>query len=86
MATSKWEEVDYWPDEREQRALKKRFTFKDFSSALDFVNKVGELAEKANHHPDINFGWGYAEIWLTTHSEHKVTVKDHELAAKIDEV
>ena len=79
-----WEEVDYYPDEREQKALRKRFVFKNFATALEFTNKIGQLAEKANHHPDINLGWGYVQVWLTTHSEHKVTKKDHELASLID--
>lgn len=79
-----WEEVDYFPDKREQKALIKVFSFKDFKSALEFVNKVGAVAEKANHHPDINLGWGYVKVWLTTHSKHAITDKDHELATAID--
>lgn len=73
-----WQETD--------NKLTKRFKFKDFSEALAFVNKVGELAEAAQHHPDITFGWGYAEITLTTHSEGKVTAKDRDLAQRIDEL
>ena len=84
MAGNKWKEVDYYPDERKQKALIRDFSFKNFAEALDFANKVGELAENANHHPDISFGWGYARVWLTTHSEHGVTDKDHELAKAID--
>lgn len=64
--------------------LIRRFKFDDFVEALAFVNKVGELAEKANHHPDISLGWGYAEISLTTHSENGVTDKDRALAKEID--
>lgn len=66
--------------------LSKKFTFKDFAEALVFVNKVGELAKAANHHPDISFGWGYVEISLTTHSEDKVTDKDKKLAEQIDKI
>ena len=40
--------------------LKKRYDFPNFQSALDFVNRVGSLAEAEGHHPDIYFGWGYA--------------------------
>ncbi len=79
-----WELVDYFPDRRDQKALRKDFKFKDFKQALDFVNKVGSLAEEVQHHPDINLGWGYAQVWLTSHSEHTVTEKDHKLAAEID--
>lgn len=85
-AGNNWEEVDYWPDGRKQKALRKSFKFSDFKTALEFANKVGKLAEEANHHPDINLGWGYVQIWLTTHSEHAITNKDYELAKKIDEL
>lgn len=64
--------------------LYKQFEFNDFAEALQFVNKVGELAEKANHHPDITFGWGYAEISLYSHDQNKISDKDYNLANKID--
>lgn len=70
----------------ENNRLIREFKFEDFRAALEFVNKVGELAEKVNHHPDIKLGWGYAQIFLTTHSEGKVTDDDHELAKAIDEL
>ncbi len=70
--------------QEENNFLVKEFTFPDFASALEFVNKVGELAEAANHHPDIELGWGRVKIRLTTHSEKKVTQKDRSLAAEID--
>lgn len=68
----------------ENNFLVKEFTFPDFASALEFVNKVGELAEAANHHPDIELGWGRVKVSLTTHSESQVTEKDHNLAQQID--
>lgn len=86
MAGNNWDEVDYYPDERQVKALSKVFKFKDFADALEFVNKVGELADKANHHPDINLSWGSVRVWLITHSEHKITEKDIELAKKIDAI
>ena len=76
MAGNSWQEKD--------GKLWRRFEFENFAKALAFVNKVGELAEAANHHPDINFGWGYVEVSLFTHSENKITDKDHNLAQKID--
>ncbi len=82
---NKWEEVEY-REGKEHKALAKSFEFKNFSDALEFVNKVGELAEKANHHPDINLSWGYVRVSLTTHSEHAITEKDRELAVKIDKI
>lgn len=68
----------------EANTISKEFTFPDFAQALAFVNKIGALAEQANHHPDIELGWGRVKITLTTHSAGKVTAKDHELAAAID--
>jgi 4a-hydroxytetrahydrobiopterin dehydratase len=66
--------------------IKKRLTFDNFAAALQFVNRVGELAEAADHHPDITFGWGYAEIALTTHDRGGITDVDIALAKKIDEI
>jgi 4a-hydroxytetrahydrobiopterin dehydratase len=64
----------------------KKLKFANFAEALGFVNKVGELAEAADHHPDITFGWGYAEIALTTHDRGGVTGVDLALAKKIDAI
>jgi 4a-hydroxytetrahydrobiopterin dehydratase len=72
--------------QEENKSLVKEFSFSDFSEALTFVNKVGELAEAANHHPDIHLGWGKVVISLTTHDEGSVTEKDRQLAKEIDEI
>ena len=64
--------------------LSRKFEFQNFAEALDFVNKIGQLAEKENHHPDISFGWGYVEVRLSTHSENAITDKDRQLARKIN--
>ena len=71
--------------EKEGR-LTKDFEFVDFVSALDFVNRVGELAEKVGHHPDITFGWGYAHISIYTHDQAKITASDYDLAKQIDQI
>jgi 4a-hydroxytetrahydrobiopterin dehydratase len=71
--------------EKEGR-LTKDFDFIDFETALDFVNKVGELAERVGHHPDITFGWGYAHISIYTHDQAKLTSKDYDLAKQIDSI
>ena len=76
--------VDGWTAEDKQ--LKKRFSFDNFAGSLDFVNRVGALAEAADHHPDITFGWGYAEIALTTHDRGGITDVDVALARKIAEI
>ena len=67
-------------------ALERRFEFVDFATALAFVNKVGELAERMGHHPDISIlNYKYVVISTTTHDEGlKVTRKDRELAKAID--
>ena len=66
--------------------IKRRFEFKNFAEALEFVNKVGAIAEDADHHPDITFGWGYAEIATTTHDRGGVTDVDFALAEKIGDL
>ena len=76
--------LDGWKFADDQ--IRTRCEFDNFASALEFVNKVGELAETADHHPDITFGWGYAEIALTTHDRGGVTDADVALAEKIDRI
>lgn len=66
--------------------LKKRFEFADFAEALDFVNRVGAIAERLDHHPDIAFGWGYAEFAITTHDTGGLTANDFDLAKEIENV
>jgi len=56
----------------------------DFAGALDYVNRVGALAEAANHHPDIDIRWRRVVLRLSTHSAGGVTTRDIELAARID--
>ncbi|HEV2904517.1 MAG TPA: 4a-hydroxytetrahydrobiopterin dehydratase [Pyrinomonadaceae bacterium] len=77
------EELSGWEVVREHH-LRKEYKFKNFREALDFVNRVGELAEEQGHHPDICFGWGKAEITIWTHKIDGLTESDFILAAKID--
>jgi 4a-hydroxytetrahydrobiopterin dehydratase len=60
------------------------FKFPDFVKALDFVNRVGAIAEDQGHHPDIFLAWGKAEITLWTHAVNGLTESDFIMAAKID--
>lgn len=60
------------------------YTFPDFRTALDFLNKVGALAEEQRHHPDILLAWGRVEITIWTHKVDGLTESDFILAAKID--
>lgn len=74
-----------WKTNNEQ--LEREFTFSNFKQALRFVNKVGELAEEMDHHPDILlFGYKKVKITLTTHSGGKITELDYGLAEKIDQI
>ncbi len=66
--------------------LKKNYGFSNFAEALEFVNRVGELAEEQGHHPDICFGWGKVEITIWTHKIDGLTESDFILAAKIDKL
>jgi 4a-hydroxytetrahydrobiopterin dehydratase len=68
----------------EEHHLRRRFRFKNFRESLSFVNRVGELAEEQGHHPDIAFGWGYAEISVWTHKIDGLTESDFIFAAKVD--
>lgn len=64
--------------------LNRKFSFPDFTQALDFVNRVGAVAEEEGHHPDILLAWGKAEITLWTHKIDGLTESDFIMAAKID--
>lgn len=70
--------------ERNGPEISRSFTFADFAAALKFVNQVGELAEKANHHPDIDIRWNKVRLALATHSKGGLTALDFDLAEKID--
>lgn len=76
---SSWEVVD-------EHHLKKTYKFTNFRDTLNFVIRVGELAEEQGHHPDICFGWGKAEITIWTHKIDGLTESDFVLAAKIDQL
>jgi len=69
----------------ERDSIVRELKFADFAGAIAFVNKVAELAEQANHHPDIFVhGWNKVRLELSTHSEGGLTEADFELAARID--
>ena len=77
-------ELDGWAA-KDNRLIRK-YKFANFAESLAFVNKVGEIAEAADHHPDITFGWGYAEIATTTHDRGGITDVDLALAGKINDL
>ncbi len=69
---------------RDGHQLEKEFKFKDFREALDFTNRVGELAESQGHHPDIHLSWGKVKLTIWTHKVDGLTESDFILAAKAD--
>jgi 4a-hydroxytetrahydrobiopterin dehydratase len=64
--------------------LTKIFEFKNFRQALDFTNRLGELAEEQGHHPDIHLSWGKVGVEIWTHKIDGLTESDFVLAAKTD--
>jgi 4a-hydroxytetrahydrobiopterin dehydratase len=75
-----------WRLEDVARRMERGFAFNNFQQALDFVDKVGALAESEGHHPDIHFGWGYATISLQTKKIMGLHENDFIMAAKIDSI
>lgn len=74
-----WEVID-------NEYIVKTYKFKDFKEGLDFVNRIGQLAEDEGHHPDIYLSWGKVVIKLWTHKIQGLHENDFILAAKIDEL
>tara|TARA_X000001036_G_scaffold374788_1_gene363319 strand:- start:252 stop:590 length:339 start_codon:yes stop_codon:yes gene_type:complete len=81
--------VDDWEvknDNEKNFYLIKNFKFKNFQESQTFVNKVGNISEEENHHPDIFFGWGYCRVKIFTHAIKGLSESDFILAAKIDRI
>jgi 4a-hydroxytetrahydrobiopterin dehydratase len=68
----------------EQHHLEKEFRFKDFRQALEFTNRVGELAEGIGHHPDLHLAWGKVKVIVWTHKIGGLAEADFIFAAKVD--
>ena len=75
--SSDWNVID-------EHHLEKEYKFKNFRQALEFVNKVGELAESQGHHPDIYLSWGKVKLTICTHKINGLHKNDFILAAMID--
>ncbi len=81
--------VDGWDilkSEKNIFLLFKKFNFKNFLESQKFVNLISIISENEGHHPDITFGWGYAEIKITTHAIEGLSENDFILASKIDQL
>jgi len=70
----------------EEHHLEKEYSFNNFREALDFTNRIGEIAEKEGHHPDIFLSWGKVGLKIWTHSVGGLSENDFVLAAKADSV
>ncbi|HUB77373.1 MAG TPA: 4a-hydroxytetrahydrobiopterin dehydratase [Bryobacteraceae bacterium] len=68
------------------KKLSREYTFPDFQNGLNFVNRVGEVAERQGHHPDIQLSWGRVIIETWTHDAGGLTEQDFRLASQIDQL
>ena len=69
----------------EDKSLVKEFAFTNFSAAIKFINEIHPIAEKLGHHPNLLLhSYNKVKVILFTHSEDKITEKDHLLAEQID--
>jgi len=71
-------------NEKKAFYLSRVYKFSDFEKSLSFINKVSIIAEEEGHHPDLKFGWGYAEVNIFTHAINGLSLSDFILASKID--
>lgn len=78
-------QIDGWEAVGEHHVTR-TYAFRDFMSALDFVNKIGNIAEQQGHHPDIFLTWGKVRVEIWTHKIDGLTESDFILAAKCDVV
>ncbi len=75
-------ELDGWT--RNGNAIERSLTFDDFIAAIDFINRIADHAEEADHHPEIFNVYNNVDLTLTTHDADGLTQKDFDLAAKIN--
>ena len=68
------------------RGIEKRFEMENFPSVMNLVNRVADLAEEANHHPDILISYSQVTFTLTTHDAGGITEKDFDLAQRIEAI
>jgi 4a-hydroxytetrahydrobiopterin dehydratase len=71
-------------NEKKAFYLSRDFKFTNFEKSLNFINKLSLIAEQEGHHPDLKFGWGYAEVNIHTHAINGLSLSDFILASKID--
>lgn len=72
--------------QEQAQALERHFHFANFRQAFAFISQIALLAESQGHHPDIEFGWGYAKLRWWTHKIKNVHQSDLILAARSDRI
>ena len=77
------DELGDW--EREGNSIQKNFEFDDFDAAIKFVNEVAKLAERYDHHPDIDIRYNRVRLALSTHAEGGLTGRDFDIAGDIEQ-
>lgn len=86
QAEQMMKDVPHWKLADSAKRITRCFNFDNYAQALEFVNKVGRLAEEEGHHPDITFGWGYVTVELFTHKIGGLHENDFIMAAKFNEL
>ncbi len=77
-------ELNNWSVNDEKQMIFKKYKFSNFNKALMFANKIGEIADKEAHHPDLSIGFGYCLVMIHTHAIKGLSINDFILASKID--
>ena len=77
-------EAPGWTLDQTATRIERKFSFKNFVEALEFVQRIGSIAEQEGHHPDICFGWGYCSVVLFTHKIKGLHENDFIIAAKVN--
>jgi len=77
-------EIPGWALEDDATRIRRIFRFKDFAAAMAFARRVGDLADKEGHHPDITIGWGYCSVAFRTHKIGALHENDFIMAAKVN--
>lgn len=80
-------QLENWQlDQSTPNTISKEFRFKSFKEALAFVNRIAEIAEEMNHHPDVILKWAYVKVTYWTHTVNGLTKLDFDAAEKIDRI
>jgi 4a-hydroxytetrahydrobiopterin dehydratase len=79
-------QIEGWALAEKGKAIFRKFTFSNFDEAYALAQKIASIAQQQNHHPDINFGWGYVKVRLMTHDIGGLHKNDFVMAYKINSI